>query len=281
MIHRVYNGKTIMNIQTSSDIDTLWQYMRSEAQAASDAQPLMASFFHSNILNHANFSSAIRFYLSNHLASDHLSAMMLNDVFEVAMQADPSIEMCMCQDLLAHYIRDPACEQYITPFLYFKGYRAMQSYRIAHHLWLKERTLLASYIQSRVSELFDVDIHPAAKIAGGIMVDHATGVVIGETAVIEENVSMLHAVTLGGSGADKGQRHPIIRKGVLISVGAKILGNIDIGEGAKIGAGSVVLENVPAHVTVAGVPAKIVGRSSCDMPALEMDHQIESEHSYV
>jgi serine O-acetyltransferase len=269
------------SVHTSNDIDALWQCMRGEAQLASEQQPLMASFFHSNILNHAHFSSAIRFYLSNHLASDHLSAMMLNDVFEAVMQADASIEIRMCQDLLAHYIRDPACEQYITPFLYYKGYHAMQSYRMAHGLWLGKRTLFASYIHSRVSELFDVDIHPAASIAGGIMVDHATGVVIGETVVIEENVSMLHAVTLGGSGAGTGKRHPTIRKGVLMSVGAKILGNIEIGEGTKVGAGSVVLESMPAHVTVAGVPAKIMGRATSDMPALEMDHQIESEHDYV
>lgn len=270
----------IMNIQSTKDIQALWQLMRSEAQQASEQQPLMASFFYNNILNHEGFASAIRFYLSNHLASKNLSAMMLNDVFEMAMNADPLIEQRMCQDLLAHYVRDPACEQYITPFLYFKGYHAMQSYRIAHYLWTHKRTVLAAYIQSHVAQLFDVDIHPAATIAGGIMVDHATGVVIGETAVIEEDVSMLHGVTLGGSGSASGQRHPTIRKGVLISVGAKILGNIEVGEGAKIGAGSVVLSDVPAHVTVAGVPAKIVGQSHSAMPALDMDHQLESGYTH-
>jgi len=194
-----------------------------------------------------------------------------------AIADDSTIEKKMMQDLLAHYHRDAACDQYITPFLYFKGYHAVQSYRITHWLWQQKRFMLAAYIHSRIAELFDVDIHPAAAIAGGLMVDHATGVVIGETAVIEEDVSMLHAVTLGGSGVSEGQRHPTICKGVLLSVGAKVLGNIKVGEGAKIGAGSVVLDNVPARATMVGVPARMVGREKTDMPALDMDHQVNAE----
>ncbi|MFT5420159.1 MAG: serine O-acetyltransferase [Candidatus Endobugula sp.] len=266
-----------VNTQISNDVDPLWRSMRDEALQASEQQPLMASFFHANLLNHTSFAAAISSYLSNHLATDTLPAMMIRDVFEQAMTCDSSIEKKMRQDLLAHYTRDPACDQHITPFLYFKGYHAIQSYRLAHCLWQQKRTLLATYIQSRIAELFDVDIHPGAIIGGGLMVDHATGVVIGETTVIEDNVSMLHAVTLGGSGAATGKRHPTIRQGVLLSVGAKVLGNIDIGEGVKIGAGSVVLESMPAHATVVGVPAKVVGKSNCDMPALEMDHQLEGD----
>lgn len=264
-----------LNNELSTDADKIWQEMCSEAQQASEQQPLMASFFHSNILNHEHFASAIRFYLANLLATDAVPAMVVRDLFEQMMAADPTIEQNMLQDLLAHYTRDAACDQYITPLLYFKGYHAIQSYRIAHALWRQQRRLLATYLQSRIAELFDVDIHPAARIDGGLMVDHATGVVIGETTIIEKNVSMLHAVTLGGSGAAGGQRHPRIRQGVLLSTGAKVLGNIDVGEGVKVGAGSVVLSSVPAHSTVVGVPAKVIGRAASPMPSLDMNHQLD------
>jgi len=253
----------------------VWKNMRIEAQEASEQQPLMSSFFHSNILNHNDFASAICCFLSQHIATDEVPAMVIRDVFQNAIASDLSLEKKMLQDLLAYYTRDPACDQYITPFLYFKGYHAIQSYRMAHWLWQQKRTLFAYHIQSRVSELFDVDIHPAASIDGGLMVDHASGVVIGETAVIEKNVSMLHSVTLGGSGCQGGDRHPKIRQGVLLSAGSKILGNIEIGEGAKIGAGSVVLESIPPHNTAVGVPAKIIGRANSEMPALDMDHQLD------
>lgn len=265
-----------LSIESESiDVDRVWQSMRDEAELASRQTPLMASYFHANILNHASFSSAISFFLSHHLANDYISAMIIRDVFQEAMAQDKqgkSIEDNMLQDLMAHYTRDPACDQYIKPFLYFKGFHAVQSYRIAHWLWQQKRTLLARYMQSRVAELFDVDIHPAAEIAGGLMVDHATGVVIGETVVIEQDVSMLHAVTLGGSGAITGKRHPTIRRGVLLSTGAKVLGGIEIGEMTSVGAGSVVLNSMPAHSTVVGVPARVVGRSVSAMPSLDMSH---------
>lgn len=255
-----------------NDAKNIWQRLQEEARRASEEQPLMASYFHANILNHESFSSAIRFFLANHLSNGAVSSMMMQDVFFKAMSDDASIEQAMLQDLMAHYTRDPACDQLMTPLLYFKGYHAIQSYRIAHWLWRQQRQLLAYYIQSRMSILFDVDIHPAADIAGGLMVDHATGVVIGETAVIKESVSMLHAVTLGGSGAFKGKRHPTIEPGVLLSAGAKILGGITIGEGTSVGAGSVVLNNMPSHSTVVGVPARVVGRSRSSMPSLDMEH---------
>jgi serine O-acetyltransferase len=250
----------------------VWACLCDEAQAASEQQPLMASYFHANVLNHDTFSSAISFFLSHHLATEYVPSMVVRDVFMQAIKSDPSIEERMLQDLIAHYTRDPTCEEYVTPLLYFKGYHAIQSYRIAHWLWQQGRTLFAYYMQSRIAELFHVDVHPAAQIAGGLMVDHATGVVIGETTVIEENVSMLHAVTLGGSGATTGKRHPTIGRGVLLSAGAKVLGGISIGAGTSIGAGSVVLESMPANSTVVGVPARVVGRSRSSMPSLDMDH---------
>lgn len=253
----------------------MWKVMRVEAQKASANEPLMASFFHSNILNHSDFSSAISFYLSNHIATDDVPAMTLRSVFQQAMVSDPSIEERMLQDLLAHYTRDPACGEYITPFLYFQGYHAVQTYRIAHWLWLQGRTLLASYMQGRIFEQFDLDIHPAASIAGGVMIDHAIGVIIGETAMIERDASMLHEITLEGGDVSCGNRHPVIRQGALLGAGSKVLGNIELGEGVKIGSGSVVLDNIPARQTAVGVPARVVGQVSSEMPALDMDHQLD------
>lgn len=252
----------------------VWQEIRAEAQRESAAEPVLASFYHASILNHHSFAAAISFHLANKLDSQTLPAMMLREVFEDAMVDDPAIEIAMRADILAHRERDPACKLFFMPFLFFKGYHALQSWRIAHWLWSKGRNALALYFQNQISEAFDVDIHPGARIGKGIMIDHATGVVIGETAVIEDDVSMLHSVTLGGSGCVKTDRHPKIRRGVLIGVGAKILGNIEVGEGAKIGAGSVVLEPVAPHTTVAGVPAKPVGKPKGESPALDMDHHL-------
>ncbi len=252
----------------------VWQEIRAEAQRESAAEPVLASFYHASILNHHSFAAAISFHLANKLDSQALPAMMLREVFEDAMTDDPTIEIAMRADIRAHRERDPACKLFFMPFLFFKGYHALQSWRIAHWLWTRGRNALALYFQNQISEAFDVDIHPGARIGKGIMIDHATGVVIGETAVIEDDVSMLHSVTLGGSGCVKKDRHPKIRRGVLIGVGAKILGNIEVGEGAKIGAGSVVLEPVAPHTTVAGVPARPVGKPKGDSPALDMDHHL-------
>ena len=176
---------------------------------------------------------------------------------------------------MAVYGRDPACRKYSQPLLYFKGFLSIQAQRIAHYYWHKERIHLALFLQSRISEMFGVDAHPAAQLGKGCFIDHATGVVIGETAVVGENVSMLHGVTLGGTGKEQGDRHPKVRRGVLISTGAKVLGNIEIGEGAKIAAGAVVLEDVPPHTTVAGIPAHPIGKESFAQPSLEMDHHFE------
>jgi len=263
--------------QANNRQEEVWKKIVSEAQAASQAQPLLASFFHSNVLNHQSFQESISFYLASLLGSKTIPAMTVQSVFEQAIKHQPMLAEQMLNDLLAHYTRDAACDQYVIPLLYFKGFHAIQSYRIAHWLWQQQRRPLAQYFQNRISELFDVDIHPAARLGSGIMLDHATGLVIGETSIIEDDVSILHGVTLGGSGAARCDRHPKVRRGVLLSAGAKILGNIEIGESAKVGAGSVVLEDVAAHTTVAGVPAKQVGRASTAMPSLEMDHNIESD----
>ncbi|WP_022940943.1 serine O-acetyltransferase [Psychromonas hadalis] len=252
----------------------LWKKIREEAWVSSENEPILASFFHSTILNHSNFKSALSYQLANRLDSHTMPAILVREVIEEAFLKSPDILNAAMADIIAVQERDPAVEDFSIPLLYLKGFHAIQVYRIAHWLWNEKRVPLALYLQNRSSELFGVDVHPAARIGKGIMFDHATGVVVGETAVIEDNVSILQGVTLGGTGKDCGDRHPKIREGVMIGAGAKVLGNIEIGMGAKVGAGSVVLEPVPAHTTVAGVPAKIVGRPSCDMPSLSMEQNI-------
>jgi len=257
---------------TQVDLDIIWRAIREEAQQASMDEPMLASFYHAAILNHRSFAAAISFHLANQLDSQAVPAMMIREVFEEQLEAQPDIALMMIADIAAYRERDPACDKYTMPFLYFKGFHALQAHRVGHSLWREGRESLALYLQNQISQTFGVDIHPAARIGSGIMIDHATGVVVGETTVVEDNVSMLHSVTLGGNGCDSGDRHPKIREGVLISAGAKILGNIEIGAGAKVGAGSVVLQCVAPHTTVAGVPAKAVGRPAQSQPALDMDH---------
>lgn len=260
---------------SNQGIDSLWQAIVDEVQVHAQREPELASYFHDAVLSHASLQEALAYNLALQLDSSILPAMTIRQVFAEALGADSKIIANMCRDLAAHVERDPACDQFSLPLLYFKGFHALQIYRIANWLWRNNRRHMALYLQNRVSEIFAVDIHPAAQIGSGIMVDHATGLVVGETTVIGDNVSMLHSVTLGGTGAEAGDRHPKIHCGVLIAAGAKILGNIDVGEGAKIGAGSLVLESVPAHTTVAGVPAKIVGHPTEAEPAREMDQRIE------
>ncbi|MBU3069056.1 serine O-acetyltransferase [Aestuariicella sp. G3-2] len=265
---------TAANLAAGEAEDFIWQAIRAEAEASSRDEPMLASYYHASILKHESFEAAISFHMANKLDSSTVQAMTVREVFEEALASDPTIGEAMRADIKAYKDRDAACDKFTMPFLYFKGYHALQAQRVSHWLWLRGRKSLALYLQNQISQAFGVDIHPGATIGKGIMIDHATGVVVGETAVICDDVSMLHSVTLGGSGCQGGDRHPKIGRGVLISAGAKILGGITIGEGAKIGAGSVVLESVPAHTTVAGVPAKIVGRPRCQEPALDMDHQL-------
>lgn len=254
--------------------ERVWRSILVEAGQACDQQPIMDGFFYHNVSRHGSFGESISFYIAGKLADEMVPAMTIQGVFHEALAARPQIVEQMLDDLLAHYTRDPACSQMLIPLLYYKGFHGLQTYRIAHWLWRQERKILALYLQHRASVAFHVDIHPAAQLGSGIMLDHATGLVIGETAVVGDDVSILHGVTLGGSGASTGIRHPQVGRGVLISAGAKLLGNITIGEGAKIGAGSVVLDDVPAQVTVAGVPAKPVGKVPVPMPSLAMDQSI-------
>lgn len=261
-------------INLTTENDPIWQDIRDETQKMVKGEPVLASFLYSTILNHSSLESALSFHLAHKLDSPTASALLVREVIEEALQADANIGKAMRCDLRAVRERDSACNSYSEPFLYFKGFHALQSYRVAHWLWNQGREALALFLQNHISTEFSVDIHPAAKIGYGILMDHATGVVIGETAVVGNNVSIMQAVTLGGTGKEDGDRHPKIGDGVLISAGATILGNINIGCGAKIGAGSVVLQDVPPHTTVAGVPAKIVGHPTSDQPALDMNHGI-------
>jgi serine O-acetyltransferase len=254
--------------------DQTWPRMRVEAAAAASREPALASFLHANILNHATFEDALSYRIAEKIADADVSALWWRDVFAEAHRSEPRIVVAALADILAVYERDPACHEYVQPFLYFKGYQALQAQRVANWLWRHDRRPLALYLQSRMSELFQVDIHPATTIGKGVFIDHATGVVIGETAVVEDDVSILQNVTLGGTGKEIGDRHPKIRKGALISVGAKVLGNIEIGENAKVAAGSVVLHSVKPGCTVAGVPAKPVG-DCAKSPAITMDQAID------
>lgn len=257
--------------------DHIWNAIRAEVQENAQQEPVLASFFHTTILNHDTLESALSFHLANKLDSPEAPAMLLREVIGEAMRADPSIGETVRLDISAVMDRDSACNSYSMPFLYFKGFHALQSHRVAHWLWKNGRQAMALFFQNRVSMEFGVDIHPAARIGHGIMIDHATGVVIGETTVVGNNVSIMQSVTLGGTGKEDGDRHPKVGDGVLISAGAKILGNIRIGSGAKVGAGSVVLQEVPPHTTVAGVPAKVIGKPRCENPALDMNHQISCD----
>lgn len=254
--------------------DPIWQKIRDEVAAEARQEPILASFLHATILNHDRFEDALSFHLASKLDCSTASAMLIREVCEQAMEADPSIADAARADVLATFDRDSACSALSTPFLYFKGFHALQAWRFSHWLWRNQRRSLALFFQSRISEVFAVDIHPAAVIGHGIMLDHATGLVIGETAVVGNNVSIMQSVTLGGTGKEAGDRHPKVRDNVLISAGAKILGNIEIGEGAKIAAGSVVLKPVSPHTTVAGVPAREVGECTSMTPARDMDHLI-------
>ncbi len=256
--------------------DAIWEAIRQEVLEDAQREPMLASFLYAVILNHRDLEDALSYHLASKLGSSTLPAVTLRDLFDHALRSDPSIGAAVRADAKAVCDRDPACRGYSTPLLYFKGFHALQSHRVAHYYWMQDRKPLALYLQSRVSEIFSVDIHPAARIGQGVLMDHATGIVIGETAVVGDNVSMLHEVTLGGTGKEKGDRHPKVRDGVLISAGAKILGNVQVGEGAKVGGGAVVLYDVPPHATVVGVPARVVGRASTDLPALDMDHRFSN-----
>lgn len=249
---------------------SVWNRLRLDAASAAAEEPMLASFLNAAILRHDGLTEAFAHRVAAKMSDSQLDALQVHDVAKAALEADADLVEQAAADMLAVDERDPACRSLLQPFLYFKGFHALLCYRIAHRLWREGRDSLAFHMQSRMSERFGVDIHPAAQLGRGLMIDHATSVVIGETAVVGDNVSILHEVTLGGTGADNGDRHPKIGNGVLIGAGAKVLGNIAVGAEARIAAGSVVLGDVPSRCTVAGVPAKPVG-GRCAEPSRTMD----------
>ncbi len=255
-------------------VDPVWRQIEDEARVAIQKEPLIGGFVHACILHHKSLDKALSYRIAAKLASNEMSMVVVREIVEQAYADEPDLVAAARADLVAVYERDPACHRLLQPILFFKGYQAVQAYRVAHFLWRAGQRDLAYFFQMRVSEIFGVDIHPAARIGRGIMIDHAHSIVIGETAAVGDNVSMLHSVTLGGTGKEEEDRHPKIGNGVLIGAGAKVLGNIRIGDCSRIAAGSVVLQEVPACKTVAGIPARIVGEAGCDQPAISMNHML-------
>jgi serine O-acetyltransferase len=252
-------------------VDPLWRRVRSDAEAILAQEPSLSAFVLASVLQQPSLEAAVTHRISQRLDHPDLPAELIRHAFQDALEEDPDISTSIRADILAVIDRDPAVSRAIEPVLYFKGFHAIQTHRLAHHLWGRKRHDLALYLQSRSSVVFQTDIHPAAPFGRGIFLDHATGLVVGSTASVGDNVSMLQDVTLGGTGKEGGDRHPKIRHGVLIGAGAKILGNIEVGHCARVAAGSVVLINVPHNTTVAGVPAKVVGEAGCAEPSRSMD----------
>ncbi|MCC2687555.1 MAG: cysE [Rhizobiaceae bacterium] len=263
------------------NLDPIWKAVREEAGAAVARDPLLSAFLYSSVINQDSLEDAVIHRLAERLDHQDVGADLIRQTFDAMRGANPDWSATVRVDIQAYYDRDPACDRFMMPVLYFKGFHAIQTHRLAHWLWNQGRKDFALYLQSRSSAIFQTDINPAARMGKGIFIDHATGLVVGETAVIEDDVSMLHGVTLGGTGKEGGDRHPKIRYGVLIGAGAKILGNIEIGHCSKVAAGSVVLASVPHNKTVAGVPARVVGESGCDQPSRQMDQLLPSGADHV
>jgi serine O-acetyltransferase len=260
----------------------VWASLRNEAAHAAINEPTLGSLLNSVILAHSTLAGALSYQIARKLGDQELRAMSIREFVESAYADDPSLVAAAEADLRAVFERDPACKGYVQPFLFFKGFLAVQAHRVSHWLIGNDRETLAYYLQGRVSELLQVDINPRARLGRGLFLDHGTGIVIGETAVVGDDVSMLHGVTLGGTGAQRGDRHPKVGKGVLLGAGAKVLGNIEIGDYAKIASGSVVLRPVPSGCTAAGVPARLVNCPTCEEPARTMDHTLaEAVYDYV
>ena len=260
-----------------TSVDPVWSKVCDEAVEAIKAEPLLGGLIHSSLLHHSSMERALAYRFSLKLASGEMSEQILREIADEAYAVDPDLAQSARADLMAVFERDPACHRFLQPILFFKGFQAVQAYRVGHWLWKTGRRDLAYFVQMRVSEVFGVDIHPAAVVGRGIMIDHAHSIVIGETAVVGDNVSMLHSVTLGGTGKEDGDRHPKIGNGVMIGAGAKVLGNIHVGHCSRIAAGSVVLTDVPHNTTVAGVPARVVGEAGCAQPSQTMDQLLAGE----
>lgn len=258
-------------------VDPVWASVRRDAEDILAKEPALAVFVYASVLNHKSFESALACRLAKLLDHNDVSGDLVRHAFENILAEDPDVGAAARADLMATLDRDPACHRAIEPLLYFKGYHAIQTYRFANALLKAGRKDFALYLQSRASQAFQADINPAVRMGRGIMLDHGTGLVVGETAVIGDQVSILQGVTLGGTGKQDGDRHPKVGSGVLIGAGAKVLGNISIGDNAKIAAGSVVLKDVPPHMTVAGVPAKVIGEVTCPQPAQTMDQMLSDE----
>ena len=254
--------------------DPIWSAVRDEAQSAAEHEPALGGFLYATILSHTRLEDSVCHRLAQRLNHSDVDAGLIGQMFASVLAETPAIGDIFRADLQAVHDRDPACTRYIEPLLYFKGFHALVTHRFAHELWKQGRRDFALYLQSQASRIFGVDINPATRMGRGIMLDHGTGIVIGETAVVGDNCSILQNVTLGGNGKDTGDRHPKIGKNVLLAAGAKVLGNIRIGDCSKVAAGSVVLQDVPANKTVAGVPARIVGDSGCPEPARSMDQRV-------
>lgn len=252
----------------------LWRSIKKEISELVMAEPQMGTFYSRRILQHDSLATALSDLLTTKLATGDIPYSSLKAVFDEAYLRDPTILQQTENDLLATKQRDPAVRYYSTALLFFKGFQALQAWRVAHWLWGQDRQGMALWLQSQISEVFTVDIHPAARIGSGILVDHATGIVIGETSVLEDNISIMQGVTLGGTGKESGDRHPKIKCGVLLGTGAIVIGNVTIGKGAKVAAGSVVLKDVEPHTTVAGIPAVKVGKPAAEQPALDMNQDI-------
>ena len=252
-------------------VDPVWTQIRDEAEEVVRREPEIATFLYSSVLHHDTLEAAVVNRVAERLDHADVSAELIRQAYADALEDDRSIGDAFRADMMATVDRDPAAHRFIDPLLYFKGFHAIQTHRLAHWLWKKGRKDFALYLQSRASSVFQTDINPNARIGRGIFLDHATGLVVGETAAIDDDVSILHGVTLGGTGKENEDRHPKIRRGVMIGAGAKILGNIEVGECARVAAGSVVLKAVPPNTTVAGVPAHVVGEAGCAEPSRTMD----------
>ncbi len=271
-------AKPHLDIQPAlSTVDPIWTRVRAEAEDIVRREPELATFIFSTVLHHERLEQSVVHRIAERLDHSALSGDLIRQAYDEALRDQPDLGNAFRADLVAVFDRDPATSRFIDPLLYFKGFHAIQAHRLAHWLWHKGRKDFAYYIQSRSSAAFQTDINPAAKIGRGIFLDHATGLVVGETAVIEDDVSILHGVTLGGTGKENEDRHPKVRRGVMIGAGAKILGNIEVGHCARIAAGSVVVKPVPNNVTVAGVPAKVVGAAGCSEPSRTMNQMLGAQ----
>jgi len=255
-------------------VDPVWARIRREAEVVVRQEPELSSFIYSSVLDHDGIEQVVVRRIAERLHHADVSGELIRQAYWDALDDTPTLGDIFRADIVATYDRDPATNRFIEPVLYFKGFHAIQTHRLAHWLWGKGRKDFAYYLQSRASAVLNCDIHPAARIGRGIFLDHASGLVVGETAAIEDDVSMLHDVTLGGTGNEAGDRHPKIGRGVMIGAGAKILGNIEVGHCARIAAGSVVVKPVPHNTTVAGVPARVIGESGCAEPSRTMDQML-------